>query len=190
MKKTSLIAGAVAATLLVAAAAFILPGYLSQNRTADKQDQTASGADAVAIGKPFPAFQLVDIGGNKITPSSLSGKPYLLWFTTSWCVSCQIGARRVATFEKQIGTSAFNVVVVFVDQKEAVAALKNWQRKFGDKSWAIAFDSKVDPLASKVALRYLDSKYLVDAHGVLRNENFTMATNKYLAEIYKIVKGG
>lgn len=40
-----------------------------------------------------------------------------------------------------------------------------------------------------VALQYLDSKYLVDANGILRDADFQMATNRYLELISGVVGG-
>jgi thiol-disulfide isomerase/thioredoxin len=171
-------------TLLVAIGlVYYLPGML--NKTA--QD---TGSAQLVMEQAFPDFRLTDIKGVEVTPENLAGKPYILWFTAGWCVPCQIGAERVAALDNRLGGDKFNVVVVFVDKKEPIGALRRWQQKHASGDWFIGFDNASHPLQEMVALQYLDSKYLVDANGILRDVDFQIATNDYLQRISKVISGG
>jgi len=140
-------------------------------------------------GTPFPQFSLIDVDGIAATPASLSGKPSIVWFTTSWCVPCQIGAKVVAELDAELGGDAFNVVVIFVDPRENDDDLRRWKAKFAAADWQVAFDDQSDPLATKIGLKYLDSKYLLDANGILLDQDFRIADDAYLEIIRRAVEG-
>ncbi|GEM_PF-1852665 len=145
---------------------------------------------APVVGAPFPAFELVDVDGRTINNETILGKPTVLWFTTSWCVPCQIGARHVATFDKELGDAAFNVVVVFVDPRESDSDLREWRRKFGNDDWVVAFDNAVAPLAQMAAVQYLDTKFLINSNGQLVDIDVQLAKDAYLRKIRSVVQGG
>ncbi len=139
------------------------------------------------MGALFPSFELTAAGsGDVLTRSSLKGKPSIVWFTTSYCVPCQIGASRVAPVDDELGGKAFNVLVVFVDPREPASALINW-RQFGRSDWRVALDRGND-LATKVGLRVLDTKFLLDRRGVIENVDFAVADNAYLGKVRKTVR--
>jgi thiol-disulfide isomerase/thioredoxin len=140
-------------------------------------------------GQPFPKFFMTDIDGQEASTDTVAGKPSLIWFTTSWCVPCQIGAKKVAQLDAELGGDAFDVVVLFVDPRETDADLSDWKAKFAAPDWQVAFDDQSDLLSEKIGLKYLDSKYLLDRNGVLLNQDFRIADDKYLALIRRLVRG-
>jgi thiol-disulfide isomerase/thioredoxin len=142
------------------------------------------------IGAPFPAFELVDVDGNTINNETVSGKPTILWFTTSWCVPCQIGARRVAAVDDELAGDAFDVVVVFVDPRESDDDLRLWKRRFANPDWVVAFDNAAAPLAQMAMVQYLDTKFLIDASGLLVDTDVQIAKGAYLRKIRSVVQGG
>jgi len=138
------------------------------------------------IGAAFPEFSLRDVDGQMVSNVSTSGKPTLFWFTTTWCVPCQIGARRVAGLDDKMGGTAFDVVVVFVDPRETPADLKAWRAKYGNKDWIIAFDNSQAPLSRLTAVQYLDTKFLVAADGTVVDIDVRIADAGYLAKITRL----
>lgn len=181
---------------LVVAAAFFaaLSATYLISRNGDSEpaaDGTAVAQSAsqgpVAVGKRFPDFDLTEAGGQPVTLTSLEGKPSIVWFTTSYCVPCQVGAREVAGLYERLGGQPFNVLVVFVDPEEPVSALATWRQRYGNEDWLVALDSNL-ALAEGVRLAALDTKFLLDERGVVRNVDLQVAGESYLGLIEREVE--
>lgn len=143
---------------------------------------------ALSVGASFPYFNLGEVDGRTITNETLKGKPAIIWFTTSWCVPCLIGAREVSRLDKELGGKAFEVLVVFVDPKEKDADLISWRKQFANDDWMVAFDNELTNLAQRINLKFLDSKFLLDKNGVIQNIDFKIAEEDYLNIIRQVVK--
>jgi thiol-disulfide isomerase/thioredoxin len=144
---------------------------------------------AIEVGKPFPDFTVADTGGHALTTKgSLSGKPTIIWFTTSYCVPCQPGAQQVAKLDDQLGGDAFNVLVVFVDPIETPPVLRNWREQFGNPDWIVALDQN-NTFARAVDLRALDTKFLLDAQGELEDVNYVQVDSAYLTLLEQAIQG-
>jgi thiol-disulfide isomerase/thioredoxin len=140
-------------------------------------------------GASFPDFSVTDVDGKLVAKDSLKGKPAIIWFTTSWCVPCQIGAKeKVAPLDNTLGGNAFNVLVIFVDLREKDSDLINWRKQFANEDWMVAFDNATTVLAQKVNLKFLDSKFMLDKDGIIRNIDFKQADENYLNTIRQIVR--
>lgn len=133
-----------------------MPGY--------QQQAQVVGTD---IGNISPAFQLVDIDKKSIKKDGLKGKPTIVWFTASYCVPCQIGAKEVKKLDEDVGGDKFNVIMVFVDPRETEQDLRQWKDNFASKDWFIVFGN--EKIITDYKIRYLDTQYLLDKDGVIRN---------------------
>lgn len=122
----------------------------------------ASGLEA---GKIAPDFVLVDPQKGQITKQTFAGKPLFIFFTTTWCTPCQLGAKNLAKYDDEKGGNAFNVLIVFVDDKETDAQFIEWKQKFGNEDWYVAKGIK---MAQTYNVQYLDTKYVFDKDGVIR----------------------
>ncbi|MGQ0668680.1 MAG: TlpA family protein disulfide reductase [Actinomycetota bacterium] len=175
------------------AASFLLGRGSSQSNDGSRPSSGSSGPQvtvdpgAIRAGRPFPGFSVTDVDGRVVTMDSLSGKPTIIWFTTSYCIPCQIGAQEVARLDDQLGGDAFNVLVMFVDTAESPAALLGWREDFANPDWIVALDSG-NTFAEAVQLRVLDTKLLLSDRGVLEDVDVNVADASYLALVRQAVK--
>lgn len=144
---------------------------------------TTDAVDDV-VGKAFPIFSVIDIDGVSLSNESLKEKPTIIWFTTTWCTPCQIGAKKVAQLQKELGDNKLNVLVFFVDPRESTDDLRNWRNQFANPDWKLAFNNG---LAEKIGIKFLDSKYLLDKEGVIKDFNTSIVDDQYLALIRSVV---
>lgn len=152
------------------------------------QQQPESGKIGTSAGNIFPDFSVVDIEGASLSSKSLKGNPTIVWFTTTWCVPCQIGAKDVARLDNELEGRAFDVLVIFVDPRESNTDLINWRKKFANPDWMVAFDNELTNLAKRINLKFLDSKFILDKNGVIQNIDFKIVDDDYLNTIREIVK--
>lgn len=78
---------------------------------------------------------------------------------------CQIGAENLAKYDDETGGSAFNVLIVFVDDKETKKQFINWKKDHGRGDWYVA---KGIDMAQTYNVQYLDTKYDFDRNGIIK----------------------
>jgi peroxiredoxin len=117
------------------------------------------------IGSSAPDFTLVDPQRETITKQTFAEKPLFIFFTTTWCTPCQIGAQNLATYDMEKGDDAFNVLIVFVDDKETDEQFVSWKQKFGRDDWYV---SKGIDMAKTYEVQQLDTKYVFDKNGIIQ----------------------
>jgi len=164
------------------------PAALKTAGSANSSNELGGEVTAVEEGKAFPTFSLTEADGRTLTNDSLKGKPSIVWFTTSYCVPCQQGAALVSQLDDELGGDAFDVLVVFVDPNEPVSALTSWREQFASDDWMVALDDG-NELSEKVGLRFLDSKFLLDESGTIRNIDVVQADDDYLKLLKEKVAG-
>lgn len=144
----------------------------------------------VQVGSPFPDFvlgEVTDAGLRQISTASLRSRPSIVWFTTSYCTPCQIGATRVAALDDELGGQAFDVLMVFVDPNEGEGDVLDWKRRFARDDWLVALDT--DDLVTRAGVRALDDKYLLDRSGRITDHDAQVVTDDYLDRIRAAVGG-
>jgi len=126
--------------------------------------QDLSNVGGLPIGSRAPEFTLNEPIKGVIDNKRLSDKPLFIFFTTTWCTPCQVGARELARYYDETN-KAFNVLIVFVDPNESDDSIIAWKKNYGRDDWYIA---KSYDMALKYNIKYLDSKYAIDRDGIIR----------------------
>lgn len=157
----------------------VILNFITSNANKSPEPLAVLPQPGIEVGALFPDFRLTELDGRVITRNSVGGKPTIVWFTTSYCVPCQIGARLVSQLDGELGGEAFDVLVVFVDPGEPADALLWWRDQFGGPDWMVAFDEGL-VLSEGVGLRFLDTKFLLDEGGIIEDIDFEIADQDYL----------
>ncbi|MGH3757651.1 peroxiredoxin family protein [Actinophytocola sp.] len=178
-KRRIRIATASAVTVLAIVFATVVVFQLDGHDNA--QATGSGGVDSTegSVGRPFPDFELATLDGGKITNESLTGKKTLVWFTDAACAPCQVGAVKVRKLNDELKDRAIRVVAVFVNPNEPEAALASWRDKYAGAEWAIALDSAAK-LSTSVNLRFLDTKFILDARGTILDVHASPVDSAYL----------
>jgi cytochrome oxidase Cu insertion factor (SCO1/SenC/PrrC family) len=162
-KKYAVIGGVIGAAIIIATLAMSLSQTSGgPSLTTASRNEAAQG---LAVGNSAPDFSLTDPEKGGVTKQTFEGKPVLIFFTTTWCTPCQIGAENLARFDDETGGNAFNVLIVFVDPRENDPQYLEWRQKYGREDWYVA-ESEQMPQEYKV--RYLDTKYVFDTNGIIK----------------------
>lgn len=168
IKKTYLYVAAGLVSALVLISIFLV--YSSSSKFTTVTENVNTATLGLEVGNLAPDFQLTDSEGRKVTRGTLADKPVMIFFTTTWCVPCQIGARELLKYDLETSDSAFNVVIVFVDPRETNEQIKEWKNNFGGKDWFTALDKT--GMQFDYQVRYLDTKYVLDKNGIIVWKDF------------------
>jgi len=159
----------VTAGIVIAIVIGIVASVSSQSTQTEQPELTtapeATALEGLGFGDVAPDFSLNDPQNGKITKETFSGKPIFIFFTTTWCTPCQIGAQNLATYDRETGNDAFNVLIVFVDERETNMQFIEWKKRFGMDDWYVAEGIE---MAEKYKVKYLDTKYVLDKNGIIR----------------------
>lgn len=183
------VGAAVAAVLLVGVAAFAVqrsaPGDDSLGSVGARAQ--SAGSSPASVGEPFTNFRMVTADGAEVTPAKLAGNDAILWFTTTYCVPCQVGAVKYQALARDLGDKAPTMLFVFLDPQEPNTALKEFRSKYGLPEWAMALDT--DQLAQRAGVQVLDTKIFVDETGVVRDIDTAPVDDGYLADVRRLATG-
>jgi thiol-disulfide isomerase/thioredoxin len=127
--------------------------------------ETSQPKEGLLVGAVAPNFQLTDPVKGSITKENFTEKPLFIFFTATWCTPCQIGAQNLARYDDEHGGNAFNVLIVFIDDRENDNQYIDWKKQFGRDDWYIA---KGIDMANNYHVQFLDTKYVFDKDGIIK----------------------
>lgn len=172
---------------MVAVAVFAVQRATPSTSALTSASSGAARGGPAQVGKPFPDFRLTTVDGAQITTAKLAGGDTILWFTTSYCVPCQIGAVKYQPLAKELGAKAPTMLFVFVDPQEPAAALQGFRTKYALPQWQMALDT--DTLGQRAGVQVLDTKIFVDKSGVVRDINTVPVNDSYLTTVRRLATG-
>lgn len=174
--KTKLIGGGIAVAI-IAVALVIGLSYSQEKQGTIIQEIDLPGPK---IGSSAPDFALVDPQKGTITKQSFAGKPLFVFFTATYCTSCQIGAQNLAKYDMEKGDDAFNVLIVFVDDKETDEQFVSWKQKFGRNDWYVA---KGLDMAKTYDVQVLDTKFVFDKNGMVQWKDISPLKYEFISPV-------
>jgi peroxiredoxin len=179
------------AGVVAAVAVLVLVATIAVQRSAPGQDAAAGGTSGPApaggpaeVGEPMTDFRLVTSDGGEVAAAKLRGNDSILWFTTTYCVPCQVGAVEYRALASELGDEAPTMLFVFLDPQEPNSALQTFRSQFGLPEWIMALDS--DQLAQRAGVQVLDTKIFVDETGVVRDIDTAPVDDRYLADVRRL----
>lgn len=156
--------------LAVTAAVVVAGTYLVQK----PKSAAGSGVTSVSIsgaaappkvGKVPPDFTATTADGQKVTLSSLKGKPVWLTFGATWCSACQAEAPDIRDASQRVSASGLVVVQVFLSDDASTVA--DYGKRMG-----LNFDLVPDPktqIASAYGVYGIPVHYFIGRDGVLQS---------------------
>lgn len=115
------------------------------------------------VNHPVPAFALRTFDGRRVSASTLKGRPAIVNFWASWCVSCKQEHQALRRAWQQYGK---HITFLGVDYQDHVADARSFLSKFGG-----GWPELVDP-GGRTAIDFgvygVPETYFVDRKGVVR----------------------
>ena len=140
------------------------------------------------IGKPAIDFEVEVLEGaswlpniveNKVKLSNLRGKPVILNFWASWCVSCREEAMHLEAYWKRYREKG--VIVLGVAIQDTPETAREFAKLHG-KTYPIALDG-----SGKTTIDYgvygVPETFLIDANGIIRHKEAGPVTTQLLEEL-------
>jgi thiol-disulfide isomerase/thioredoxin len=126
----------------------------------------------LAIGKPLPAIEGLDLDGRPLKLADHRGKVVVLVFWASWCAPCMAEVPRERALAERHQGRPFVLLGVNCDEDQAAAQQAIESQRIDWPSWSDPFDETGEgPIANRLHVRALPSIFVLDASGILRAKN-------------------
>jgi len=116
------------------------------------------------IGKPFPAFALPSVQGDRqLTEADLKGKPALVNVWATWCVSCKVEHPVLNKLAQQ------GVVIYGVNYKDVNADALKWLAEFHNP-YQMDIRDEQGSLGLDLGVYGAPETFFIDAKGIIRDK--------------------
>jgi len=119
------------------------------------------------IEQPAASMKLTTFDGEEITLEQFKGRPIVLNFWASWCISCRIEAHILEqAYQKYRSKGAVFVGVAINDEREA--ALR-FMRKYG-KTYLLGMDDKIGNISLDYGITAVPETFFIDGKGIIKEK--------------------
>lgn len=116
------------------------------------------------IGKPFPAFSLPTVQGDKtLTQADLQGKPALVNVWATWCISCRVEHPVLTKLADQ------GVLIYGVNYKDVNEDAKKWLKDFHNP-YQLDINDADGSLGLNLGVYGAPETFLIDSKGIIRHK--------------------
>ena len=116
------------------------------------------------IGKPFPAFNLPTVQGDKtLTQADLQGKPALVNVWATWCISCRVEHPVLNKLAER------GVVIYGINYKDDNAAAVKWLAEFHNP-YQLDIRDEDGNLGLNLGVYGAPETFLIDSQGIIRHK--------------------
>ncbi len=160
---------------LLGGAVVALPLLLAVGLTRDP-----SYIPSMVVDHPVPAFELEPLAGSgTVSSQALAGKPYVVNFWASWCVSCrEEHPVLIELGQRAAGSGAFTMVGVnYRDDRQAAAG---YLQRHGEFPYPSGVDER-GRLGIDFGVYGMPETFFVDAEGVVRARHVGPLTHEAIA---------
>ncbi|MDE1765586.1 MAG: TlpA family protein disulfide reductase [Thaumarchaeota archaeon] len=182
------IVGGIAAAIVIAVVLFL--GINSSSQfipSAGTTNALQSGVtEGLQVGNTEPDFILVDPQKGQITKQTFEGKPLVIYFMATWCVSCYIGVENFASYYDQSDKN-FNVLLVSTDGADTADKLLQFQKVYGRPNWYIA--NGIPNMINTYHVTLLDTKYIIDKNGIIKWKGSDILDANSMGDVMKKALG-
>jgi thiol-disulfide isomerase/thioredoxin len=146
----------------------------------------------LAVGKPAPEIEGVDVDGKPLRLSDYKGKVVVLVFWGSWCGPCMAQVPHERDLVERFKGQPFALLGVDCEENKDTARGVMVRERMTWPNW---FDGDVGtgPIVKRYHIRGYPSVFLLDARGVIRGRGAGAldgaAVNKLLGEIKRPISG-
>ncbi len=131
------------------------------------------------IGKAAKPFTITTFDGRKISLAQLRGKPVILNFWASWCVSCRKEAHILeAVHQEYTPKGAVVIGIAINDTRKASLAFIAW---YG-KTYHLAPDDKTGSISLDYGITAVPETFLITKKGTISKKLLGAADRKTLTE--------
>jgi len=123
------------------------------------------------LNKQAPDFNIYLIDGSKARLSDFFGRPILLWFVTTWCPSCQIGAKLLASYYSSLHSKGIIILTILLYNNMGIEgpSLKEFAINYAGGFKQGWYYGESDASTTKIynPNNYLDIFYFINKNGII-----------------------
>ncbi len=147
----------------------------------------------LAVGKPAPEIEGVDVDGKPLRLSDYRGKVVMLVFWGSWCSPCMAQVPHERDLVERLKGQPFALLGVDCEENKDMARGVMARERMTWPSWFDG-DAGTGPIAKRYHIRGYPSVFIIDAKGTIRIRTISSvglddAVDKLLAEMKRPTSG-